>query len=52
MGYLMGCGTHQHAEGDTKANETGIVFSHAYALLAVSEYDSHRLIKMRNPHGN
>ena len=47
----MGCGTHSHAEGDRKANATGIIFSHAYALLSVAEYDKNKLIKMRNPHG-
>ncbi len=50
-GYLMGAGSHQHPQGDKHSSDNGIVNSHAYAVLDVQEWDSNRLVKLRNPHG-
>ena len=52
-GYLMGCGTHPGK--DTNVNSMGIVYGHAYSILNVVEGSdqngTHRLVKLRNPHG-
>ena len=43
-------GTFYHALGDTVRNSVGIVFNHAYSILAAKELnDGTRLVKLRNP---
>lgn len=39
-GFIMGAGSHAHPGGDAFTNEMGIVFSHAYSVLKVGEYDN------------
>lgn len=43
-GDLLGAGTHPHPNGDAHVNESGIVASHAYAVLQVVEDGNDRLI--------
>lgn len=47
----MGAGSPENALGDSAISEDGIVQGHAYAVLAVKEYDGEWLIQLRNPHG-
>mgnify|MGYP001012017519 CR=1 FL=1 len=51
MGYLMGAGSPENAQGDAAIQE-GIVQSHAYSIIRVANLDGYRLIKLRNPHGS
>lgn len=52
QGALMGAGSPENALGDSAISEFGIVQGHAYAVLQFCEFDTYRLISLRNPHGN
>lgn len=49
---LLGAGSPENVLGDRAINEFGIVQGHAYAVLGIAEFDTNKLINLRNPHGN
>jgi len=51
-GYLLGAGTPENPMGDRAISDEGIIQGHAYAILSLDEFESERLIKLRNPHGS
>jgi len=51
-GYLLGAGSPENANGDRAISDEGIIQGHAYAVLDLQEFESEKLIKLRNPHGN
>ena len=52
QGALLGAGSPENVLGDRAINEFGIVQGYAYAVLQIAEFDSVKLIQLRNPHGN
>jgi len=52
FGFLQTASSKDEDTGDNKANEMGIVSSHAYSILKVFEMKNGvRIVKMRNPWG-
>jgi len=47
--YLLGASS--HAGSDTNTSPLGIVFGHAYSILAVKQVDGLQMCRMRNPWG-
>lgn len=51
-GYLLGAGSPENPQGDRAISDEGIIQGHAYAVLGLSEFESEKLIQLRNPHGS
>lgn len=49
--YMMGACIFKQGKSDSHTSSMGLVYGHAYAVLAAKEVEGHKLVQVRNPWG-